>query len=182
MMLLRLLNGQGIAGLLASLCLGGLLLVQMGEARHWHKESDRFEQLYGAEEAAHARTVADYRAAAVEAEAADRANAKRVATQQSQINERSRYDFEARLADARARYGRLQQPAQAATDPGGRANSPVSSLSAAPERIAQAAGQDGLSGPERLLATEQAIQLDELIQWVRRQAQIDPDAAPPNGP
>ena len=48
-------------------------------------------------------------------------------------------------------------------------------LSAAPGGPARAAGQDGLSGSDALVATEQAIQLDELIKWVRRQAEVDPN-------
>jgi hypothetical protein len=42
-------------------------------------------------------------------------------------------------------------------------------------RSSQGSCQDGL--PDRLLATEQAIQLDELIKWVKRQSAIDPNGA-----
>ena len=35
-------------------------------------------------------------------------------------------------------------------------------------------GQDRFPDPDRLIATEQAIQLDELIKWVRAQAAVDP--------
>jgi hypothetical protein len=52
MMLLRLLNAQGIAGLAASLCLAILLVIQKGETRHWKKQSASFDQLYRAEQAA----------------------------------------------------------------------------------------------------------------------------------
>jgi hypothetical protein len=43
---------------------------------------------------------------------------------------------------------------------------------------AQAAGQGGLPPEDALIATEQAIQLDELIKWVRRQSALDPNARP----
>jgi hypothetical protein len=47
-------------------------------------------------------------------------------------------------------------------------------LPAAARGPAEATGEDQLPVAERELATEQAIQLDELIQWVRRQAAVDP--------
>jgi len=176
--LLRFLNLQGIAGLAVAVALGILLLVQKGETRHWRKESGRFEQLYGQQQAALATTVANYRAAAAQAEAADKANAGRVAAEQRAISERTSNDFEARLAAARLSAQRLRgQGAAAAADPGGGAAAPVPGLSAASGRPAQAAGQDRLPRSDALTATEQAIQLDELIKWVRAQAAVDPNAS-----
>jgi hypothetical protein len=171
--ILRFLNWQGIAGLTASLALAVLLVVQKGETRHWRAQSSQFEQLYRADQAAFADTVANYRAAAETARAADLANAERVKADQAHINERTAYDFEARLADARARAGRLRQDAGGAADPGGRASAPVPGLPAAAGGVAQAAGEDRLPEADSLTATEQAIQLDELIKWVRRQHAID---------
>src|SRR6266567_3120875 len=103
MIFLRLLNTQGIAGLAASFALLGLLLVQKVETHHWRKQSGQYEQLYRGDQAAFATTVANYRAAADAARAADQAAAERVAAEQRTINERTANDFEARLADARAR-------------------------------------------------------------------------------
>jgi len=178
MSLLRLPNLQGIAGIAVALALGILLLVQKGETRHWRNESGRFEQLYGQQQAALATTVANYRAAAAQAEAADKANAGRVAAEQRAISERTSNDFEARLAAARLSAQRLRgQGAAAAADPGGGAAAPVPGLSAASGRPAQAAGQDRLPRSDALTATEQAIQLDELIKWVRAQAAVDPNAS-----
>jgi len=182
MMFLRLLNGPGIAGLAAALCLALLLVIQKGETRHWHKQSDRFERLQAGEAAARAQTVANYRAAAAEAEAADRANAARVAGQQSTINERSSHDFEARLAIARARYAGLRQPGQTAADPGARATAPMPGISIAAGGSAEGAGENRLPSSDALVATEQAIQLDELIRWVKGQAAIDPNAGAPATP
>jgi hypothetical protein len=45
--------------------------------------------------------------------------------------------------------------------------------SAAAGGVAQAAGQDRLSAGDALTATEQAIQLDELIKWVKAQTAVD---------
>ena len=169
MILLRLLNPQGIAGLAVSLALGFLLLIQKGETRHWKKQSGEFEQLYAKEQAALAGTVANYRAAADAARSADRANAVRVAAEQRDINERISNDYEARLAAARSVARRLRvQTASAAADPSPGGAAPMPGLSAAAGEPAEAAGEDRLPDADALVATEQAIQLDELIKWVRR--------------
>jgi len=173
-MILRLLNPQGIAGLAASLCLALLLILQKGETRHWRKQSGQYEQLYANERTAFAGTVASYRAAADQARAADRANADRVAAEQTAINQRTANDYEARLADARARFERLRLEARgSAADPGGRGNAPVPDLSVAAGGTAEAPGENRLH--DALTATEQAIQLDELIKWVRGQSAVDPN-------
>ena len=183
-MILRFLNWQGIAGLAASIALLGLLIVQRLDARHWHKASDRFEALYRDEQLAFARTTAAYREAADSAHAADRANAARVAGEQQAINERTKDDFQKRLADARATAARLAadrlRTAAAATDSSSRGAAAVPGLPAAAGRAAQAAGHHRFPVPlagddAALIATEQAIQLDELIAWVRRQAAVDPN-------
>ncbi|MEO8454603.1 MAG: hypothetical protein ABI454_05540 [Sphingomicrobium sp.] len=188
MMFLRLLNVQGIAGIAVSLALAILLVIQKGETRHWRKESGRHEELYRDSEAALAGTIANYRAAAEQARAADQANADRVHAQQAKINEERSDEFEARLSAARAAADRLRSQArQAAADPRGGPNAPVPGLSAAPGQPHQAAGEDGFSlGAKeldwRLTATEQAIQLDELIQWVKAQAKVDNNAAVASSP
>ena len=177
MSLLRLPNIQGIVGIAVSLALAILLIVQKGETRHWKKQSGQFEQLYDKAQAALAGTVANYRAAADAARAADKANAGRVAAEQRAINERTANDYQARLAAARSLARRLRgETASAAADPGARRAAPVPGLSAAPGGSAQAAGEDRLPEQDRLTATEQAIQLDELIKWVKAQAQVRPNA------
>jgi hypothetical protein len=182
MTFLRLLNVQGIAGLVAGLALLGLLLIQKGETRHWRKQSTQFEQLYRSEQAAFAGTVANFRAAAETARAADRAAAQRVRTEQSAINERTKNDYESRLADARARAQRLRSEIRAAAaDPGGRGAAAVPGLPAAAGQPTQAAVQNGLPAADALTATEQAIQLDELIKWVRNQHDVDPNASSSSG-
>ena len=173
-MILRLLGPKGIAGVAVAVCLALLLLIQKAETRRWRERSAEYEQLSRAEQAAFAATVANYRSAADAARAADKANAARVAAAQRAINERTAYDLESRLAAARAAADRLRVEARsAAADPGGRGSSPMPRLPFAPAGIAQGAGQERLSHPDRLIATEQAIQLDELIKWVRAQAAVD---------
>jgi len=185
-MILRLLNWQGIAGVAVSIALLGLLVAQAIDARHWHKSSDRFEQLYTNGQLALANTTAAYRAATDTARAEDRANSARIAAEQHTINERTEHDFETRLADARATAARLSErlrASPAAADPGSGGTAPVPGLSAAPRSAPQAAGDnrlpdDRLPDSAALIATEQAIQLDELIVWVRKQAAVDPNKAP----
>ena len=179
-MILRLLNAQGIAGGAAALALLALLLVAKAETRHWRKQSGQYEQLYRAEQAAGAQTVANYRAAAEAARIADAAAAERVRAEQNAINERTAHDYEMRLAAARARARRLRVEAGAPdTDPCGRAGPAVPALPAAACGPDQTAGHDRLSDPERLIATEQALQLDELIRWVMAQAKVEPSASVP---
>jgi hypothetical protein len=174
-MIPRLLNWQGIAGIVVSFTLLAMLTVQKLEAVHWKKQSESYEQLYQQEQAAFATTVANARSAADQALAADEANADRVAAQQTAINERTANDFESRLAIARADAQRLRDEPEAAADPGARGNPPVPGLPAAAGEPAQAPGEDRLPQGDALTATEQAIQLDELIKWVKAQGAVDPN-------
>ena len=174
-MMLRLLGPQGIAGIAAAICLSLLLVVQKGETRRWRHQSAEHERLYRAEQAAFAATVANYRAAADAARAADKAAAERVIAAQRAINERTEDEYEARLAAARALAGRLRNQAHvAAADRGSSRSAPMPGLSTAPSGAPQAARQDRLPDADRLIATEQAIQLDELIRWVKAQRAVDP--------
>jgi hypothetical protein len=173
-MIPRFLNVQGMIGIAAALLLLSLFLVKAGEVRHWRKQSGRYEQLYLAEQSAQAQTIANYRAAAEAARKDDLAHANRVAAEQRTISERTSHDFEARLADARARAQRLQlgQASPTAAGGGGRAAA-VPAARAAPGAASRAPEENGLSLSDRLLATEQAIQLDELIKWVTGQAAVE---------
>jgi len=170
-MIPRLLNWQAITGLVASIGLAILLAIQALQTRHWKKQSATFEKLYLAEQNAFASTVADARAAADAAHAADRANSDRVTTEQRAITERTANDFEARVAAARADAERLRRDPPA--DPGVGGSASMSGIPATSRRPAEAAGHDRLPPPDALIATEQAIQLDELIKWVRAQAKVD---------
>jgi hypothetical protein len=179
MSLLRILGVQGIAGIAISLALGIMLVVQTGETRHWQKQSGAFEQLYHDQRAELATTVSNYRAAADAARASDRANAERVAANQRTISERTEHEYEERLAAARAAAERLRrETSSAAADPGAGRAAPVSRMAGASGSADEAARQNRLPQPDALVATEQAIQLDELIKWVEAQAEVDPNASP----
>jgi len=161
---LRLLAGIGCALLLA-------LLVH--DRNCWKAKAAQFSQQIAAERAANVATVANYRAAAERARREDAENLARVRAEQAAINEGSMNDFESRIAAVRARSGELRGKAgSAAADSGGRGSSPVPAISVSTGSVAEAAGEDRLPGADRLIATEQAIQLDELIKWVRRQAAV----------
>jgi len=187
-MILRLLGWQGIAGLALASAFALLLVIQKGETRHWRRQSAQYEQLHRAGEAALAGTIVNYRAAADRARAQDQANLARVAAAQASITERTADDYQSRLATARARADRLRrQNTPAASDPGARGEAPVPGLAAAARGPAQAAGEDGLPHApsselgtgDALTATEQAIQLDELIKWIRRQHGVNPNGPRP---
>ena len=177
-MIPRLLNWQGMVGLAASLALGLLLLIQAAESRHWKKQSASFEQRFRNEQSEFAATVAEARAAAERARAADLVNAERVAAEQRAINERTAHDFEARLATARAAAQRPRiEAARPATDRRAGRAPLLPALSTSARSAAQSASSGRLPSATALIATEQAIQLDELIKWVRAQAKVDNNAA-----
>jgi hypothetical protein len=173
----RILNVQGIAGLAVAAGLALLLVLAKVDARHWKKQAGQYDQLYRAEQAAFATTVADLRAAAEQARHADEANLVRVNAQQSAITERTANDFEARIVAARAYAGGLRKNSASAAAPGpGRVTS-LPPVPATARSSVESPREDGLSGSlksaDALTATEQAIQLDELIKWVRSQGSVD---------
>lgn len=124
--------------------------------------------------AAHQADIIKWQDAMRKAQQMAAENLSRVTQKQNDVTERALNDYDARIAAARALARSLQHNAQAPVDHSNAGNSPVSGLPSSPRRAAQAPG-DGLSDGERLTATEQAIQLDELIKWVTRQHDIDPN-------
>ena len=159
------------AGVLLFAAFALALLVH--DRNHWKSEAGIREQQLAQTKAAFDQTVAGYRAAAAQARAADAANAAQVKAEQAAINERTANEFETRIAAARADAQRLRHDATAATDSGVGGRAPVPSLPASTGGAAQNAGEDQLPDTDKLIATEQAIQLDELIKWVRAQAAVD---------
>ena len=150
-----------------------LLALLVQDRNRWKAKTQQYAEQLADERAAHAATVASVRAAADEARNADAANVIRVQSEQATINERSKNDFESRIAAARAAAGRMHEYTEgtAAARSGGA--TPVPGLSAAAARPAQGAGEDGFPDADRVTATEQAIQLDELVKWVRAQAAVE---------
>lgn len=129
------------------------------------------------EAASHRQTKDSYRAAQAEAEQLERERLARVSAQQKEITDEVAADFERRLADARARAERLRGKAAAsgAGAAGARPGQPMPGAGDAAGRADEAARDPGLSLDERLIATEQALQLDALIDWLERQAKVERD-------
>lgn len=162
--------------------LGVAALLWLVESRdRWRDEARANAQQFRSEQAAHAATVANYRAAAEQARREDAGNLARVKAEQARINERTAHDFESRIAAARASADRLREQARtAAADPGSGGAAPVPGVSVAAGSTAQGADQNRLPVSDALIATEQAIQLDELIKWVKAQAEVPVNATPAN--
>jgi hypothetical protein len=166
---------RGLIGIIGIATLSILLVIQKGETRHWHKKSDQFEQLYNREHMAFGQTVLNYRDAAEKARAADKANADRVLAEQAAINKERDASYEARIADARARAERAERlrNSEAGTHPGGSGAAPVPGSGPASGGPNDLPTEDRLSDSDALIATEQAIQLDELQRWVKGIVKID---------
>lgn len=159
---------------LALIPLAFLLVVQKGETRHWHKLSDNFEKLYHGEQIAHQQTEINYRRAAEQARQADKANLDRVVAEQKAINQKTEQSYEARIAAARAESERLRrQGSGAGSNPGSPGTAPVPTVPGSAGGAGPTTPQAQLPPDDALIATEQAIQLDELIRWVNRQLGID---------
>lgn len=137
-----------------------------------------------AERTAHQQTKHNYRAAQEQAAALEAARLAAVQAEQKEITDAVTQDYRQRLADARAHAERLRdQLARAGAGAAGAPRSePVPGAGGAAGRAAPPATGDrlppapALSEDEiawRLIATEQAIQLDALIDWVERQAQVE---------
>lgn len=92
----------------------------------------------------------------------------RVEGEQNRISQESQSAYETRIAELRARVERLRDNQDRANTSGsGRADVPRVSIAASGSDAI--AADHGLSAEQRIVATEQAIQLDELIKWVQRQ-------------
>ena len=173
MSLLRLIGPQGIAGIASPPAWRCCFVVQKVETRHWRKQSTRFEELARNSDAERARIVADSlppppppawpTAPTPPGSSPSNPPSTGVAKMISKP---------ASLALA------LTLCACAKTPPPQRIEA-VPQLRHCP---AFPLPPEGLLKPpaktdfltHRLIATEQAIQLDELIQWVRAQAAVDP--------
>jgi hypothetical protein len=163
----------------AWLAIGGALALVVGVLWHHHRVNSTIATAKSEQRAVDQRildqTVDNYRKAAAKATADDAANKVRVEAQQTQISKETSNEYEARIAAARATAQRLR--GASATHPGGPAKPPVSGVPIAAGGPDETAGQDGLSGDDALTATEQAIQLDELIKWNKAQHAVDVNGA-----
>ena len=132
---------------------------------------DTLEARLDAERARYEQQVSDYRAAYEKARADALTAARDVETQQERITHEVSADYQARLADVRARYSRLL--AQANADSRDTGASDLPGVSDAARRTDDSPAYCGLSLETRLVASEQALQLMALQDWLRGQVAVE---------
>lgn len=118
------------------------------------------------------QTIINYQQAAEKARQADAQNRARAEAEQQAVVERTKEDYEARIARARADAQRLRDQL-ASPHQGGAGTAPVSRPGGAGPSSPGPSADQGLSIDERLTATEQAIQLDALIDYVEGVLKVD---------
>lgn len=139
---------------------------------------------------AHNGTIAQFVVATREAERRQAANVQRVQAQQAEITGRIEHDFQAKLTDLRTRHaalagavpGRMRGAAAPQIDPGSPGHAGLPGDAPTTGSADQATGDNGLSLGQRLIASEQALQLDALIDWVLAQAAVQTSPVPEFAP
>ncbi|QPI73946.1 hypothetical protein [Sphingobium sp. Cam5-1] len=142
-------------------------------------DRDQWRTTAKAEKSAHDQTVANYRAASAKAQREAEANVERVRAEQAQITERTKNDYQARLADVDARYERVRVQLAARTDLRSSDPAPVSVASDATCRAYAGTDCDGLLATLRI-AERQAWNLVALRKWVADQAAVKVEPVPGN--
>lgn len=150
---------------------GSLLFTLAAVCWYRGERIETLEAKLAAEQSRYEQQVSDYRDAYQTAVANAHAAARFVEVQQERITHEVSADYQARLADVRARYQRLLAETKADSRDGRQADLPgvpdtASGLDAGPSYC-------GLPAERALIATEQALQLGALQAWVRGQAAVD---------
>jgi hypothetical protein len=155
--------GYCALGMLAA----GLMLALTLERRHSRHLQASVTQLT----ALRAQDAANFKAAAVQAQAQNHAKVVQVEAKATEISEKVTHDYQANLAALRA-AGRVRAASQANSSraDGGRA-SPV--CPPASGIASQAVPSDQ---PDLAYTSEVELQLNALIDWTKRQAAVDPNA------
>ncbi len=154
-------------------------------------ERDTARQERNDERAAHQQTKIDYREAQAEAARLEQKRLDRVRDEQQEITDAVEADYRRQLAGLHARAERLREQLQSGTGTAGAGTSiAMPRLPSAGSGSAEAAGDNGLPAAfdrdpaeqlERdVIATEQAIQLNALIDWLLKQNAIDPNSGDPS--
>lgn len=166
---LRLYGVVGVGALLLGLIVALFVLSSRIETRTIERDNARAETK--AEKAAHAQTVANYRAAAeVARQEADR-NVARVKAEQAAVTKGTVDDYQKRLDAVDARYERVRAQLAARTDFSSPDLAPVSVASDATCRAYGGTDCDGLLA-KLAIAERQAENLVALRAWVRGQANV----------
>jgi signal transduction histidine kinase len=172
-----------------------LLLFAIGFAAHaflitpeLRAERDAAKAAHAAEVEAHNGTIAEFVMATREAERRQAANVARVEAEQAAITRRIEHDYQTKLVALRARADALAgavskrmhgaAPKAPKIDPGAPGTARLPGAGAATGLAGEAPGSDGFSFERRLIASEQALQLDALIDWVLAQASVKTSPVP----
>lgn len=162
-------------GLIAALAVGIALLTMKVEVRTAERDTARTG--LAAEQQAHKQTVVNYRTASAEAQRQAADNVQRVKAEQAQITERTRNEYQARLADVDARYDRVRAQLSARADLGSSDPAPVSLARDATCRAFGGGSCDDLLA-KLAIAERQAWNLVALRQWVADQAAVKAEPTP----
>jgi len=152
--------------------------IATAKAREAERDAERRE---------HQQTKTDYRGAQVEAARLEQTRLDRVKAEQQEITDAVEADYRRQLAGLHARAERLREELRTRAGAAGAGRGiEMPGLPAAGSGSAEAAGDPGFPAAfdrdpaeqlERdVIATEQAIQLNALIDWLLKQHAIDPNA------
>ena len=131
------------------------------------------QQVRDAKEA-HKLTIANVRAAAEKARADDAAHARRIERDQHRISKEVSSDYQDQLVDLRRRYHALRlRLGKADADPGGAGGAAMPGFSGPSPGSDGAAGQDRLPAEDALAASEIALRLKALQDWVTGQLGVE---------
>lgn len=109
-----------------------------------------------------------------QAKAEDQAHAARVERDQDHVSKEVSNDYQIQLGDLRRRYDALRLHAAASTpNPDGRGAKAVPPIPVAAGSADGAPGEDGLPDADALIASEQALRLKALQDWVRGQEAVE---------
>ena len=151
------------------LAIAMLKLSLAGEQRH----SARLQQRLTETSAEHDRFKADVAAKATLAKAQDEAHARRVERDQILINKETVSAYQKEIAALRARAAQRLRGRATAADSGGGGGTTMSGLSHTTGGTDGAAPEDGLPDSDALIASEIAVRLRALQQWVKGQEAVE---------
>lgn len=162
--------GGGIVVLILAAVFGTLTV----ERNHWKHSAQKLTVELNQEKALYNQTVEGYRIAAKQAKIADAQNVQRVEAKAAETNKEIKDEYQARIAAAQSVHdSRVRHNKAAAANSSSGSAAKLSGVSNASGGIDDTACKDGLSDDDALIATKQAIQLDELEKWVIRTHSID---------
>lgn len=188
----RLLTGLSVAGKWLLADWRNLFVVVLGAVAAWYgwvtipalrADLAASEKLVEDTQLAHLGTISNFIDASKQAQRDAEDNAARVLAEQEKITDATLATYRADLAALRHRFdllrdaGRLRPRDAAGADPRGADPAGLPGPGQAPGRAAEAPGEDRLPAghltlADALIASEQALQLNALIDWVEQQSAV----------